>query len=77
MWTKTTQAKFEEYGIMITTQRQLLDGEYIMHMERTDFPEFIINSRNDLDVKWYTNEEMQEILALEEPEVIQPIIEGE
>lgn len=64
-WVKCTQAKFEQYGITITTQRQLQDGEYIMHFELTDNPEFFLAIRFDVDVKVITNEEMQELLALE------------
>ena len=65
MWVKTTQAKFEQYGIQITTQRQLADGEYIMHMELTEYPDFIMASRFDADVKFMDNAQMDEILILE------------
>ena len=65
MWTKASKEKFEQYGITIDTQRQLEDGEYIMHMELTEYPEFVLASRPDVDVKWLTNEQMDELLALE------------
>ena len=66
MWVVATQEKFEEYGIKITTQRQLSDGEYIMHMELTEYPEFILNSRLDDEVKWLTDEEILELIENEE-----------
>lgn len=66
MWVKTSKEKFEQYGITIDTQRQLTDGEYIMHMELTEYPEFVLMSRMDADVRWLTNEQMEELLAQEE-----------
>ena len=69
LWVKTTSAKFAEYGITITTQRKLSDGEYIMHMELLQNPEFMLSTRDDTAVHWYSNEEMDAILALEPKEV--------
>lgn len=66
MWIKATTTKFNEYGINITTQRQLNDGEYIMHMELTDYPEFFLATRFDVDIKIFSNEEMNELLRLED-----------
>ena len=68
MWVKTTLEKFVEYNITITTQRQLNDSEYIMHMELTEYPEFFLASRFDVEVKIYTEAEMMDILALEDVE---------
>ena len=68
MWVKTTLEKFVEYNITITTQRQLNDSEYIMHMELQDNPEFFLASRFDVEVKIYTEAEMMDILALEDVE---------
>ena len=65
MWVKAILEKFAEYGIVIDTQRQLNDGEYIMHMELTDSPEFFLATRFDADIKFYTNEQMNALLALE------------
>jgi hypothetical protein len=65
VWVKTTQSKFEQYGITITTQRQLQDNDYIMHMELQDNPEFFMACRFDADVKILTNDEMEALLALE------------
>lgn len=65
MWVKATQAKFEQYGISITTQRQLNDGKFIMHMELTEYPDFFLASRFDEEVKIYSQAEMEELLALE------------
>ena len=66
MWVVATQEKFEEYGIQITTQRVLSNGYVIMHMELTEYPEFILNSRLDDEVKWLTDEEILELIANEE-----------
>lgn len=71
MWVKTTLEKFAEYGINITTQRQLLDGEYIMHMELTEYPEFFLSSRFDINVIILTTEQMNELLNQEEKVVVE------
>lgn len=65
MWIKTTLEKYNEYGIQITTQRQLSDGKYIMHMELTENPDFFLATRFDEDVEFLSNEQMDELLALE------------
>lgn len=65
MWVKTTLEKFGEYGIAITTERQLQDGEYIKHFELMPLPVFFINARFDIAVKFLMNGEMDELLALE------------
>jgi len=65
MWVKTTLEKFLQYGITITTQRQLADGEYIMHMELTEYPEFLLDVRMDLAVRLMSKEQMNELLLLE------------
>ncbi len=65
MWVKTTIEKFLEYGIVITTQRQLNDGEYVMHMELTEYPDFFMESRFDELVHFYKATQMQELLANE------------
>ena len=64
-WIKCTKEKFEEYGIIVDTQRMLSDGEYIMHMGLTEFPEFLLASRFDVDVKMLSEEQMDVLLALE------------
>lgn len=35
-WLKATKEVFAEYGITITTERQLSDKEYIRHFELSD-----------------------------------------
>jgi hypothetical protein len=66
LWAKTTQEKFNEYGIPITNQRQLSNGEYLLHMELADFPEFLLAARFDTDVSFLDQEQVDEILSLEE-----------
>jgi len=66
MWVKASLEKFAEYGINITTERQLNDGEYIKHLELTDNPEFFLSVRFDANVKLLTNDELEEIIKSEE-----------
>ena len=68
MWVKATLEKFEEYGIQISTQRQLQDGSYILHMELTDYPEFFLATRFDEAVIIMDNDSMKALLSQENAE---------
>ena len=65
MWVKASIDKFLEHGIVIDTQRQLNDGEYIMHMELTEYPDFFMESRFDEEVKFLKTKQLETLLALE------------
>jgi len=67
MWVKTTSECFMNYGIDLDAQRKLIDDEYIMHMQLVDY-QFLIDSRNDTNIKWYNSDEMSEILEISEPQ---------
>lgn len=64
-WIVTTLEKFAQYGITITTQRMLNNGEYILHFSIAEFPTFLLDCRFDESVKILTTEQMDELLALE------------
>ena len=72
-WIVATQEKFEEYGQIINTERQLSTGEYIKHFELTGTTPFEVFSfflaiRFDADVRVLTQEQIDELLALETTE---------
>ena len=66
MWVKTKNNKFDEYGIKIDKQRKLADDESLMHMELQDNPQFFIDIREDLEVKLFTNDEMDKLAKVED-----------
>jgi hypothetical protein len=77
MWVKTTKQKLNDYNVQVTTQRELADDETIMHMELQDNPEFFIAIRQDLDVKLFLDEELEELNKIDSTEEITTEVEGE
>lgn len=69
-WIKCTKEKFEEYGIVIDTQRMLSDGEYINHVELSKQPDFFIDARLDLSVKMFNEEQMEALTANEDSKTL-------
>lgn len=61
---KTTKEVFEEYGVPITGQRQLSDGEYIDHFELSH--SMMVTSHLDARVTMYTEEAMRSYLEFVE-----------
>jgi hypothetical protein len=77
MWVKTKKDKFENYNVQVTSQRDFSDDETIMHMELQDNPEFFIAIREDLDVKLFLDEEMEELNKIDSTNEVTTEVEGE
>jgi len=68
MWFKATQAKFEEVGHTITTERQLADRTYIVEKSENlinEADEFMKKIRLKTSIEWFTQEEVAALIALE------------
>ena len=61
----TTKEVFSEYGHVITTERQLSDGQYIQHFEVTS-PLFVIMSGDNRITLW-THEALVAFIDWTEP----------
>lgn len=56
---KTTKEVFEEYNILINTELQLPDGEYVKHFETSD--PIWLDMRADERVAYLTGEQVNEL----------------
>lgn len=63
-WIKASKEVFAEYGVEITTERQLKDGEHIRHFELTH--PMTVTSHMDSRVTLYTNEALEAYLEFVE-----------
>ena len=64
-WIMTTKEVFQEYGHKITTERQLVNGQYIQHFETSD-PLFVLMDGDSRKTLW-TNEALIAYLEWTEP----------
>ena len=51
VWIKASLSAFSKYGIDIKTQRRMPDGDYILHVELSDLPMFLLKVRFDEQIK--------------------------
>lgn len=59
-WIMATQEVFNEYGIEITTERQMSNGQYIKHFELSST--MMVTSHLDNRVTMFTEEAMMEYI---------------
>lgn len=68
MWFKSTKERFEDNGHLITTERQMTDGEYIVEKSDNLIQEadlFMKTIRAKTSFKWFTQEEIGIYCAFE------------
>ena len=65
---KTTKETFEEYGVDITTERLLDDGEYIKHFELSS--EIWLKMKDDVRVEFLTQSEVDVYTQLQNSEEV-------
>ena len=69
MWFKATKTKFEENGHVITTERQMSDGEYIVEKSENlieEADEFMKKIRTKTSFDWFTKEEIEAVCKFED-----------